>query len=152
MQEDSIMQITSRFTIAVHIITAVDYFGDEETVTSSFLDGSIGSNPVIVRSVMSDLKKAGLISISQGKSGISLSRPIEDISFYDIYKATECVDDSGLFHFHDNPNMKCPVGRNIHRAMSGRLKQVQDKMEDALREITAADVVNSIKNDIDSGR
>ena len=43
------MQITSRFTIAVHIITAIDYFKDSEKVTSNFLAGSVGSNPVIVR-------------------------------------------------------------------------------------------------------
>ena len=38
------MQITSRFTIAVHIITAIDYFQDKEKVTSSFLACSVGAN------------------------------------------------------------------------------------------------------------
>ena len=46
------MQITSKFTIAVHIITAIEYFGESETVTSNFLAGSVGANPVIVRGVM----------------------------------------------------------------------------------------------------
>ena len=36
------MQITSKFTIAVHIITAIDYFKDHEKVTSNFLAGSVG--------------------------------------------------------------------------------------------------------------
>ena len=39
------MQITTRFTIAVHIITAIDYFNGKEKVTSSFLAESVGVNP-----------------------------------------------------------------------------------------------------------
>ncbi len=111
------MQITSRFTIAVHIITAIDYFKDSEKVTSNFLAGSVGSNPVIVRNVMGNLKEAGIIDISQGKSGITLAKKPDEITFYDVYKAVDCVNDEGLFHFHENPNPDCPVGRNIHKAL-----------------------------------
>lgn len=54
IEEDIHMQITSRFTIAVHIITAIDYFKDTEKVTSNFLAGSVGTNPVIIRTVMAN--------------------------------------------------------------------------------------------------
>ena len=134
------MQLTSRFTIAVHILTAIDYFKDTETVTSNFLAGSVGTNPVIIRNVMSQLKEAGLISSSQGKSGISLAKDLKDISFYDVYKAVDCVDESGLFHFHENPNIDCPVGKNIHSAMDERLTSIQDTMETQMKQISIADV------------
>ncbi len=139
------MQITSRFTIAVHIVTCIEYFKDDETVTSNFLAGSVGANPVIIRTVMSKLKDAGIIDISQGKSGIRLTRPLEEITFYDIYKAVECVDETGLFHFHENPNTDCPVGRNIHAAMDLRLLQIQESMENEMRGITVADVAGDIR-------
>ena len=139
------MQITSRFTIAVHIITAIDYFRDEMKVTSNFLAGSVGANPVIVRTVMGNLKDAGIISISQGKSGISLAKSLDRITFFDVYKAVDCVDVEGLFHFHENPNIKCPVGKSIHKALDGKLKRVQDAMEDELRKITVADVAKDMK-------
>ncbi len=139
------MQMTSRFTIAAHMVSAVDYLGDEMTVTSNLLAGSIGANPVIVRSVMSKLKEAGILHSSQGKSGITLARPLEDISFYDIYKAVDCVDDSGLFHFHEQPNPNCSVGRNIHTALDGRLQDVQDAMEQKMKSITMAEVVADIR-------
>ena len=142
------MQITSRFTIAVHIITAIDYFSDSETVTSNFLAGSVGANPVIVRNVMGNLKEAGIISISQGKSGMSLAKGLDEITFYDVYKALGCVDDGGLFHFHENPNIECPVGKNIHKAMNGKLLQVQEAMENELRSITIADVSEAVKEEI----
>ena len=139
------MQITSRFTIAVHIVTCIEYFKDDETVTSNFLAGSVGANPVIIRTVMSKLKDAGIIDISQGKSGIRLTRPLEEITFYDIYKAVECVDETGLFHFHENPNTDCPVGRNIHAAMDLRLLQIQESMENEMRGITVADVAGDLR-------
>ena len=134
------MQITSKFTIAVHIITAIEYFGESETVTSNFLAGSVGANPVIVRGVMSSLKEAGIIMISQGKSGITLAKDLSDITFYDVYRAVDPIDEEGLFHFHENPNENCPVGRNIHLAMDDKLREIQTGMEDQMKKITIADV------------
>lgn len=139
------MQITSKFTIAVHIIAAIDYFKDSEKVTSNFLAGSVGANPVIVRNVMGNLKESGIIEISQGKSGISLAKELDEITFYDVYKAVDCVDDEGLFHFHEKPNINCPVGRNIHIAMDEKLQKVQSIMENELSRITMADVVADLK-------
>ena len=139
------MQITSKFTIAVHIIAAIDYFKDSEKVTSNFLAGSVGANPVIVRNVMGNLKESGIIAISQGKSGISLAKELSKITFYDVYKAVDCVDDEGLFHFHENPNINCPVGRNIHSAMDEKLQRVQSIMENELSRITMADVVADVR-------
>lgn len=141
------MQITSRFTIAVHIITATDYFKDTHTVTSAFLAGSVGANPVVIRSVMSQLKKAGILVSSQGKSGVSLARPLSEITFYDVYVAVECLDKGGLFHFHESPNTDCPVGRNIHAAMDSRLRAVQDGMEKEMRGIAIADVVADVRRE-----
>ena len=120
-------------------------------VTSSFLAGSVGANPVIVRNVMGNLKAAGLIETSQGKSGIRLARKLDEITFYDVYRAVECVDDRGLFHFHENPSIRCPVGRNIHRALDGKLRKVQDAMEAELRRITVADVESDIRKEVAAG-
>ena len=142
------MQITSKFTIAVHIITAIDYFKDSKKVTSSFLAGSVGANPVIVRNIMGELKEAGIINISQGKSGIELAKELDDITFYDIYKAVDCVNEEGLFHFHEKPNPECPVGRNIHKAMEGKLTDVQQAMEEKMKYITLAEVVDDTCREI----
>lgn len=142
------MQITSKFTIAVHIITAIDYFKDSEKVTSSFLAGSVGANPVIVRNVMGNLKESCIIDISQGKSGITLAKELDEITFFDVYKAVDCVNDEGLFHFHENPNPDCPVGRNIRKALDEELFSIQNAMEDQMRRITVADVANSTRQEI----
>ena len=142
------MQISSRFTIGVHLLAVIDYLGGEEKVTSSVLAGSIGVNPVIVRNVMGNLKEAGLISISQGRSGIALAKEPGQITFYDVYRAVDSVNDDGLFHFHENPNPECPVGRNIHKAMDSKLERIQQCMEDEMRKITLADVMTDIAGEL----
>ncbi len=143
------MQMSSRFTIGVHILAVIDYMSSTEKVTSSVLAGSIGVNPVIVRNVMGRLKEAGIISISQGKSGITLAKDLGEVTFYDMYKAVDCVDEEGIFHFHENPNPECPIGRNIHRAMDGKLEQIQRCMEEEMKRITVADVTRDIRKELE---
>jgi len=142
------MQISSKFTIGVHLLAVINYLGEDEKVTSSVLAGSIGVNPVIVRNVMGNLKEAGLISISQGKSGISLTKTPDQITFYDVYKAVDSVNEEGLFHFHENPNPECPIGSNIHKAMDSKLERVQMCMEEEMRKITLADVMKDIQREL----
>ena len=144
------MQITSKFTIAVHTITALDYFRDMDRVNSEFLAGSIGVNPVIVRNVLSQLRRAGIVYTRRGSSGATLARPLEEITLYDLYRAVGSVDEEeGLFHFHEQPNAACPVGRNIHKVMDARLAAVQQTMENELKKMTMADVVSEIRDVID---
>lgn len=139
------MQMTSKFTTAVHILTCIDVFGDEIRVTSDFLSGSTGVNAVIIRNVLGSLRAAGIVTTRQGSGGAHLAKPLNDITLYDIYKAVDCVDDEGLFHFHENPNASCPVGRNIHKVMDGRLSAVQAAMENELKSISLADIVTDTK-------
>ena len=148
-EEKAIWLALAPLAISFFILLAViDYLGEDEKVTSNILASSIGVNPVIVRNVMRNLKEAGLISVSQGKSGISLTKTPDQITFYDIYKAVDSVKDEGLFHFHKNPNPECPIGRHIHKAMDSKLKRVQRCMEDEMRKITLADVMTDIQNEL----
>ena len=75
---------------------------------------------------------------------------LDEITFLDIYRAVECVEDGQLFHFHENPNHKCPVGRNIHNVLDDKLKQVQDAMECELGKITIKDVISDTKRYINA--
>ena len=134
------MQISGRFTIAVHILTCTDYFHDDCTVTSGFLASSIGVNPVVVRQEISRLKRAGLVEVVGGGEGIILARPLEEITLYDVYLAVESVKDGELFRFHENPNPDCPVGKNIHHALDWALDEVQSSLEEKLRGITLKDI------------
>lgn len=133
------MQISSRFTVALHILTAIDHFHDEYKVTSDFLAGSIGTNPVLIRRLLGQLKEAGLISVSRGTGGCELLRPLDQITFLDVYKAVDAVEDT-LFRIHDKPNPKCPVGRNIHALLDDKLLDIQLVMEEKMKQYTLADL------------
>lgn len=115
-------------------------FQEREKVTSAFLAGSIGVNPVIVRNVLGQLSAAGLVEIRAGVGGAYLARPAEEITLLDLFRAVE--KDEALFHFHENPNLLCPVGRNIHTVMDSRLTDIQSAMERQMAETTLRQLVD----------
>ena len=55
------------------------------------------------------------------------------------------MEDNKLFHFHENPNPQCPVGKNIHNILDDKLQQVQDAMERELQSITLEDVKEDLE-------
>lgn len=134
------MQISSRFTLAIHIFACIDTFGNEYKVTSDFLANSTNVNPVIIRKILGQLKGAGLIEVARGTGGTTVARPLNEITFLDVYRAVECVENGNLFHFHENPNTNCPVGRNIHYILDDKLFRVQAAMEKELASITLEDL------------
>ena len=136
------MQISSRFTIATHMLIIIALRGKESKVTSDFLAASVGVNPVIIRKTLSQLKKAELISVARGTGGAEIIKDLEDISLLDVYQAVECLGNTGqLFSFHDNPNPACPVGANIHGVLDEKLQKIQLAMEQELSQTSLAQVV-----------
>lgn len=139
------MQISSRFTIAIHIFACINTFEKDYKLTSDFLAGSINVNPVVIRRLLQQLKAAGLITVTRGSGGASIAKPLNEITFLDIYQAVECVENGKLFHFHENPNPACPVGRNIHNVLDDKLYRVQKAMEDEMQKITLEDVIEDTR-------
>ena len=135
------MQISSRFTIAVHVLIAIESFKNEYTITSEFLASSVNVNPTVIRRILQQLKKADIVTVKRGSGGADLGRTPEEITLLDVYNAVEPVENGQLFHFHENPNELCPVGRNIHAIMDRRLEEIQQAMEEKMKSVTIADVM-----------
>ena len=74
------MQISSRFTIAVHIFACIDTFKDDYKITSDFLAASVNVNPVIIRKILSQLKNAGLVEVKRGSGGATIAKELEQIN------------------------------------------------------------------------
>ncbi len=140
------MQISSRLTVAVHMLLCIEIFKNQRKVTSDILASSVNVNPVVIRRILQQLKKAGIVSVVRGSGGADVARPLEDITLLDLYNAVECVDGGGLFHFHENPNQLCPVGRNIHAVLDGRLEEVQTAMEREMSSVTMRDILNDTRS------
>lgn len=139
------MQISSRFTIAIHMFACIDTFEGKEKITSDFMAGSINVNPVIIRKLLQKLKAADLVKVQRGSGGTSINKDLDKITLLDIYKAVECVDNGELFHFHENSNQNCPVGKNIHLILDDKLKRVQTAMENELNSITLEEIIKDAK-------
>ena len=136
------MQISSRFTIAIHIFSCINTFEGAYKITSDFLASSIQVNPVIIRKLLGQLKEAGLIEVKRGSGGASLAKEPGEITLLDVFNAVESLDDGKLFHFHENPNPDCPVGKSIHSVLDGRLEQIQRAMEREMQRVTLEDIFN----------
>ena len=83
------MQISSRFTIAVHIFACIKTFENDYKITSDFLAGSTNVNPVIIRKILGQLKGADLIEVARGTGGAKITRPLNEITLLDVYKAAK---------------------------------------------------------------
>jgi Rrf2 family protein len=137
------MQISTRFSVGVHILALV-YFCRDGGITSERMAGSVNTNPVVVRRIMGQLKRAGLIYTTPGVAGAILARPPEAITLLDVYHAVDAVHNT-LFDVHENTNPACPVGANIQAALESALTDAQAAMENTLRRVTIADVIAGIQ-------
>ena len=125
------MKISSKFTVAVHTLLCIYRFKKEYKVTSDFIAGSTGVNPVIIRRTLISLKAAGLVNVAAGTGGAELAVKPEDFTLFDIYKASGSMEEN-IFGFHEQPNPACPVGGNIHNILDSHLADAQKAFEQSL--------------------
>lgn len=137
------MRINTRFPVAVHMLALIE-LNRAQPSTSELMALSIGTNPVVVRQLMSVLKRAGLIEAQSGAPGCHLAKPAEEITLLEVYRAVQKKTDAPLFDFHPNPNPECPIGRNIHAALDPPLKDAQAALERALDAHTLREVADGI--------
>lgn len=136
------MQFSSRLPIAVHILLAIVEFEGREKTTSVFLAGSVNVNPVIIRNTLGQLKAAGIITVKAGEGGSALAKEPKDITLMDVFDAVE--KDEELFHFHENPNPECPVGKNVHAVLDNKLFAIQEAMQKQMKAITLQDLIDDM--------
>ena len=135
------MKISVRFTAAVHTLLCILYFEKDMRVTSDFISASTGVNAVIIRKILLQLQKAGLVRTAAGIGGSYLARKPDTITLLDVYNAiNEGAEEREVFNFHPNPNPQCPVGSKIHRVLDTALHEAQQAMADSLNKITIADL------------
>jgi len=137
------MRFATRFPIAVHVLTILGMEFDPDP-TSDYMAESVGVNPVMVRNVTGKLRRAGLVSSSQGKAGTHLAKRLDAITLLEVFRAVETEEE--LFSMHENPNPDCPVGGNVDSVLDGVFSQAQKAMEESLGSTTMADIVKQIRN------
>ncbi|VBB05002.1 transcription regulator rrf2-type [Lucifera butyrica] len=134
------MKISSRFAVAVHILSLLAVEKSAHN-TSEWIAGSVNTNPVIIRRVIGKLKKAGFLKVRPGSGGAYLIKDLAQITLLDVYHAVEVVKEKELFHLHEQPNPKCPVGANINMILQLTFLRAQAAMEEVLAQVTMQELV-----------
>ena len=134
------MKYSTRLSDAVHILVFI-HQSSSSTVSSSDIAVSIQTNPSYVRQIMAQLKATGLISSSRGQATPELGKVPEKTSLLEIYKAVE--KEKPLLHLDTHTNPECGVGVNIQLALADYYRQIQNDVENSMRNITLQDIINS---------
>ena len=138
--------MNSRFVVGTHImvaLTARKMFQEAQScsATSSKLAESCNTNPVVIRRILGDLRKAGLVESKTGPNGgsVLLGDPTQ-ITLAHVYRA---LDDGELFQMHSNqPNPHCMVGKSIQDSLIEILKNAEQAMVDKLGDYSLAQLAS----------
>ncbi|WP_019244339.1 MULTISPECIES: Rrf2 family transcriptional regulator [Bacillus] len=136
--------VNTRLAIGIHILSVVALSNDAEKLNSEWIASSIQTNPVVVRRMISALKKAGLLRAVHGNRGLALNKSPEDISFLDILRAVD--PKNTLFSVHQNTNMNCIVGRQIESTLGTMFQHIQQNTENDLAKQSLKQVLNQFKS------
>lgn len=135
------MQLSMKCSVAVHCLIFIHEAKGVAKVTSALLAQSTGVNPVVIRNILSALKKAGLITVARGTGGAELCRAPEEITLYQIYNALEPDGLTSLIGIHPCGQRPCPVARNIRAVLEGPYRRIGKAIQETMEEITLASML-----------
>ncbi len=138
--EDLLMKFSYKLSDAIHILAYLEIFKDGDR-SSRQIAASIEANPSVVRSLMSNLRTAGLIVTRQGAAGASLAKSPAEINLYDVYQA---IDMQRLLHIDPKTNPNCPVGANIQTVLDQVYTAAEQAAFAKLKDTSLADVIAAI--------
>ena len=140
------MSTNSRLTIAAHALTWMELnrtrFG-REVSTSEQIAGSVNTNPVVIRRLLAQLQKSGLVESHRGAhAGWTLTRELESITLRDVYDA---VEPGPPFAMHRaTPDQNCPIGFGIQPAMQAVYDGIERTIREELANTTLAGVLRGV--------
>jgi Rrf2 family protein len=137
------MSGSSRFTVAVHILTLLAH-EEGRAVTSDYIAGSVNTNPVVIRRALGLLSKAKLVTSTEGAGGGTvLARPPGRITLADVFKA---VEQEELFSMpRKDPNPLCPVGRSVQGVVGEHSARFEKAVQREMKRVSIADILADVR-------
>ena len=137
------MLSSSRFIVAVHAMSVLARFVGKGPVCSAMVAGSVHTNPVVIRRLMTELEKADLVRSVAGRSGgFELNRDPSSITLADIYFA---VEDANVFRMHKtDPTSNCPVAAQLGKILNAPLRAAECALHSSLAKTSIRDVAAAI--------
>lgn len=141
------MKYSTILSDAIHILLFI-YLNKQNDLSSAAIAKSVYTNPSYIRQIMSKLKKAGLINSKQGAVKPEISKPLNEISMLDVYRAVE--GDKPLLHLDTETNENCNLGVYIISSIKDCYEQVQKYTENKMKRITLNYILRSYYKKIKS--
>jgi Rrf2 family protein len=139
------MSANSRLTIAAHALAWISLYQRQghEVATSEQIAASANTNPVVIRRLLGELRRAGLVRSRRGVgAGWTLTRDLESMTLLDVYEA---VEPGPLFGMHRaTPDQECVVGYGIQPAMQGIYEGIEQTLRRELARVTLEDVLREV--------
>ena len=128
--------------VALHTMTALGYAKGEQ-LTSDLLARSVNTNPVVIRRIVAELVRAGLVASQRGAGGgVKLARDPRQITLWDVYLA---IDGTHQFCQPERPGAKqCPVGSCMRDVLSDVFSDIDRALQRQLESVTIADMVRRV--------
>ncbi len=139
------MQISMKCSVAVHCLIFIHEAKGIAKVTSNLLAESTGSNPVVIRNILSALKKAGLITVPRGTGGAELCADPSQITLYQIYSALEPDGMSSIIGIHPCQKSPCPVAQNIRQVLKTPYQKIEDSIQQTMEGITLQSMIDDFE-------
>ena len=134
--------MNSRFSTAVHILTLLASMPDER-LTSEFIAGSVGTNPVVIRRQLGLLRKAKLVESKRARGGgWILGRKPEVIKLSQVRNA---LGEEATFRMHRNdPSPNCTVGQYVRQALGAVYEDAEKAVTRSLQARTIRDLLIAV--------
>ena len=133
------MKYSKKLSDTIHCLAFIA-LGEKEHLTSTRIAESVKTNPAYIRQLMAALKRAGLISNTQGQANACLTRPADQITMLDIYRAVE--GDKPLLHLDVDTNPECGIGILVQLSIGDFYREIQETAEQKMGEITLQDIID----------
>lgn len=131
---------------AAHIVSFVTYVDrGNPLVTSDEIAGLLGTNPVVIRRLLKQLRDAELVTAIRGKTGgYQLAKAATDISLLDILLAVEGdrVDFFALAHRDNRPNCS-PIATSIQQTLHPIFAQSLTVLKEDLSRYSVTQVLDT---------
>ena len=132
----------SRMSRLLHVLIHMDRHVDRPT--SEQISKMLGTNPVVVRRMMTGLRKRGIVTAERGQNGgWQLCKPLSEITLLDVYSA---IDEPSLFNIGpttDNP--QCFVEQAVDARMSATFDEAETLLRDRFSTITVEHIAEDFE-------
>lgn len=133
----------SRLATAIHVAGMLS-FAEQMPLTSEVIAQSCNTNAVVIRRIIGQLTRHGLVEVKMGTGGGSrLSKNASEITLGEIYTALE---EGVLFEVPQfDETHHCETGKIVRPVLADILLVAEQCLLEKLNQITLADVIEKVK-------